>query len=200
MNKEGGEIVKTKLIMTGLFIVTLSFLFVPFDLLYAQEESPSITVSDQTIGQDNTISVSQIVSPTQGWIVIHTQQDGAPGPAIGYSMVQAGTNSNVSVEIDSERRTDTLYAMLHEDTGVMGEFEFPDADPPVTDAQGNVVMESFVVTMETADDAPAVEEEAAVMEEMPATGFQFTGFYLMALLLFFAGAFVIFYFRRPKKE
>jgi LPXTG-motif cell wall-anchored protein len=196
----GGEIMKSKLIMSGLLIVALSFLFIPFHSLYAQEEVPSVTVTDQTIGQDNVVTVAQVVSPMQGWIVVHNQQDGAPGPVIGYAMVQSGTNNNVSVEIDPDRLTDTLYAMLHEDTGIMGEYEFPDADPPVTDAQGNVVMESFNVTLETAEPDQAEEAEVVAAEELPATGFNFTSFYFLAIVLFFVGALAIFYFRRLKKE
>jgi hypothetical protein len=64
---------------------------------------------------------------------------------VGYTAVQQGQNDNVTVEIDQTQATPTLYAMLHQDAGTTGTYEFPGPDTPV-EVNGNVVMQSFQVT------------------------------------------------------
>lgn len=77
-----------------------------------------------------------------GWVVIHADENGAPGPAIGRAAVSNGENTDVMVEIDTKAATVTLHAMLHTDTGEMGIYEFLDADPPVR-VDGSVVVNTF---------------------------------------------------------
>jgi len=101
---------------------------------------PSVRVEDQELR--NRVEVAEVVSDGQGWLVIHAEEDGAPGPVIGYRKVKDGVNKNVRVKIDKAEATDTLYAMLHADSGERGTFEFPDADAPVK-VDGDVVMAAF---------------------------------------------------------
>jgi len=120
----------------------VSLLVVP--VAWGQEVTPSVTVSDQAI-EDGTVTVDSVVSDGAGWIVIHAQQEGAPGPVIGQAAVSDGENTDVVVEIDVSQATETLYAMLHADTGEEGVYEFPDADPPV-EVEGEIVLQAFTVT------------------------------------------------------
>ncbi|MEJ2747011.1 MAG: hypothetical protein P8183_03715 [Anaerolineae bacterium] len=106
----------------------------------------AVTVSDQELSADNTVTIDSVTADVAGWLVIHAQADGAPGPVLGHAPVQAGQNSDVVVEIDPAGATETLYAMLHVDAGTSGEYEFPGADVPARDAQGNVVTPSFNLT------------------------------------------------------
>ncbi len=116
----------------------------------AEEEpmiSNAVVVADQPLGEGNTVTIASVTSDTPGWLVIHAQADGRPGPILGRSPVAAGENSDVVVEIDPAAATETLYAMLHVDAGVEGDFEFPGgADVPATDAEGNVVTPPFALT------------------------------------------------------
>ncbi|HSM56705.1 MAG TPA: SH3 domain-containing protein [Candidatus Sulfomarinibacteraceae bacterium] len=105
----------------------------------------SVTVENQELGDDAMVTVPRVDSEVDGWLVIHAEADGAPGPVIGYTAVSAGANENVSVEVDLEGVTPTLYAMLHQDTGEMGVYEFPDADPPVR-VDDQVVVRPFTLT------------------------------------------------------
>jgi plastocyanin len=105
--------------------------------------TPSVTVMDQAL-TGNTVTVDEVVSDGAGWMVIHADQEGAPGPVIGYSAVPEGTSTDVTVEVDVSGLTGTLYAMLHEDTGEMDTYEFPDADPPVK-VDDQVVVQPFSV-------------------------------------------------------
>jgi plastocyanin len=106
--------------------------------------TPSVSVSDQDI-IDGKVTVEEVVSDGPGWIVIHADADGAPGPVVGHAPVQNGVNQNVQVSIDTAAATETLYAMLHTDAGVQGEYEFPGDDVPVK-VNGQVVTPPFKVT------------------------------------------------------
>ncbi len=112
---------------------------------FAQEPTPSVTVSDQPL-LDGTVTVEKVVSVGPGWIVIHAQADGKPGPILGYSQVADGESNSVVVEVDASGATSTLYAMLHTDAGEIGTWEFPGGpDTPVMVGE-QVVTPAFRVT------------------------------------------------------
>ena len=92
---------------------------------------PSVMVMDQEIDTGKVI-IAEVVSDGPGWLVVHAQADGKPGPVLGYAAVSDGSNINVAVEIDESAATETLYAMLHTDVGIVGTYEFPGEDGPVT--------------------------------------------------------------------
>ncbi|HQA69957.1 MAG TPA: hypothetical protein PK801_16645, partial [Aggregatilineales bacterium] len=94
----------------------------------------------------NTVNVPLVLAEQAGWIVIHADEDGAPGPVIGFTPVEEGLNIDVPVEIDVAQATPTVYAMLHVETGTPGEFEFPDADPPAQGAGGSLIVQPFTLT------------------------------------------------------
>ena len=110
----------------------------------AQEMTPSVSVSDQAI-EGGTVTVDKVVAAQAGWMVIHAEADGKPGPVIGHSAVAAGENTDVIVEIDTARATAKLFAMLHVDAGEMGKYEFPGPDGPVV-VDEKVVVVPFAVT------------------------------------------------------
>ncbi len=118
----------------------------------ATEITPSVTVEDQPI-VDDTVTVAQAVSVGPGWIAIHADQDGAPGPVIGHSdALTEGVTSDIVIEIDADAATDTLYAMLHTDAGEVGTYEFPGPDGPVQ-VNGEVVTPDFnILEDEDAED------------------------------------------------
>jgi plastocyanin len=146
--------------------------------------TPAITVADQPIGS-GTITVAEVVSPGNYWLVIHRDEGGAPGAAIGYAPLAMGINENVAVEIDPAQATAVLHAMIHLDDGVIGDYEFPYYDPPLM-ADGQVVMEAFnvsglvvatvaVATVAVATVAAATEPAAAPERvEVSIQDFQFS--------------------------
>jgi hypothetical protein len=127
--------------------------------------TPSVTVSDQPI-TDNMVTVDMVVSSGPGWIVIHADDNGSPGTVLGHTAVADGENTNVMVELATEGRTDMLWAMLHQDAGTVGTYEFPGDDAPVT-LDGNVVMQSFMVTGGVT--AAQATEAMTATEQMQAT-------------------------------
>ncbi len=116
---------------------------VPFQAAFPIEDA--VTASDQAAA-DGTITVDLVSAQESGWIVIHADHDGGPGPDIvGWAAVGVGNNANVTVEIDLDLATETLYAMLHLDLGTAGDYEFPGNDRPVFDPAGNVIVTPFTL-------------------------------------------------------
>jgi hypothetical protein len=95
------------------------------------QATPSVTVRDQAVA-GGSVTVERVVAAQNGWIVIHIDNNGAPGAVIGQAAVRAGENTNVSVPITVAQATPRLYAMLHIDAGTAGTYEFPGADVPVS--------------------------------------------------------------------
>lgn len=116
----------------------------PTEILPPTGVEPSVTVHDQDVIA-GTVTAAEVISDRAGWIVIHADESGAPGPVIGHTAVEAGSNEDVAIEIDAGSATERLYAMLHEDAGTSGEYEFPGPDVPIQ-VEGKIVVESFQVT------------------------------------------------------
>jgi plastocyanin len=111
--------------------------------------TPSVTVADQEI-VDGKVIIAEVVSDGPGWLVIHAQADGKPGPILGYSAVTNGANAAVRVALDTSSATETLYAMLHTDAGEVGSWEVPNGpDIPVIVGE-QVVTPAFKVSKQAA--------------------------------------------------
>ena len=107
----------------------------------------SVTVENQELADGGTVSITEISSAGPGWMVIHAQAEGKPGPILGVAAVNAGISRDLIVEIDPAGATETVYAMLHVDAGTEGEFEFPGGDDvPAADAEGSIVTPPFMIT------------------------------------------------------
>ena len=168
-----------KLREMGAVLVALAMLGLSITAVGAQiSMTPSVTVEDQAVDDGaNTVTIASVTSDGPGWIVIHADSDGSPGPVIGHEAVADGENTPVVVTIDPEGLTPTLLAMLHVDAGEEGIYEFPGDDVPAR-VDGTIVMSSFDVTSaaltadEASDDAADDEVEAttiAATEEAEAT-------------------------------
>ena len=107
-------------------------------------DAPRVEVQDQAV-KNGTVTVARVVAFEPGWIVIHADKGGKPGPILGKTQVKPGENLNVVVSIDAAKATPRLHAMLHVDRGTAGTFEFPGgADVPVK-VGGKVVNVPFNV-------------------------------------------------------
>lgn len=101
--------------------------------------APSIVYNGTLTG--TTLVVEQALIDGTGWMVIHADNNGSPGAVLGFTPILEGLNSDISVELSEDGLTETVFPMLHYDTGVAGEYEFGTVegeDGPVI-VQGNVV-------------------------------------------------------------
>lgn len=118
---------------------------------------PSVEADDQTVEVLSRVVVRRARSAGPGWVVVHEDDGGTIGAVLGHAPVATGTTSDVNVELSREVRDgETLYAMLHVDDGEVGAFEFDGVsgvDAPATAADGQVVVDDFVVRFEASVDA-----------------------------------------------
>lgn len=128
------------------------------------QDAPSVTVSDQVI-LNNIAWVTSAYSAGPGFIVVHIDDGtGKPGPVAGFRSINAGWNYNIGITIDPTIATPTMFAMLHEDTGTVGLYEFGSvegADVPVV-ANGAVVTPPFKAELITPDDQFVVGDTVTI--------------------------------------
>lgn len=129
-------------------------------------EEPFVQVGEQGV-VDGRVFIVQAYADGPAWVVIHADADGKPGPVIGHAALQEGANREIVVEVDVDAVTPLLHAMLHVDEGVVGTYEFPGPDVPMTIGE-NIVMAMFSAAPPEAPEADAeAEAEAAEATETP---------------------------------
>lgn len=119
----------------------------------ATNATASIEAEDQEI-VNNTVLVNTVTLQNDGWVVIHADDNASPLVPDVISVPQfleAGTHENVEVELVTDvilSQGDMIWIMLHNDTGVAGEYEFDgtnDIDPPLTDSEDQVITATITV-------------------------------------------------------
>ena len=117
-------------------------------------ENNSVIATDQPSG--NTVTVSQVHLAAPGFVVIHDDNNGAPGAIIGFSgLLQAGDSNQVLVKLSKAVLDGTkLYAMLHNDTDGNGKFDAA-VDMPVQSVQGGPIEGWFNISADASAN-PAV--------------------------------------------
>jgi hypothetical protein len=104
--------------------------------------APSFVGAAQAVSADNTLTFSEVLADAPGFLVIHDDNGGSPGPVLGQVRVHEGLNRNVVVTLDlGSPSTTTVFPMLHYDTNLNGQYEFAggELDGP-TVVRGNVVV------------------------------------------------------------
>jgi hypothetical protein len=113
----------------------------------ALAQDASVSVKDRKV-TGNKVTIDKVTIPVDGWVVIHPSD--ASGKFIekdiGHAPVTAGASSDVSVTLTENVEDGAkLHAMLHEDTGTKGTYEFgkvAKADGPVM-KDGKLVIDEF---------------------------------------------------------
>ena len=116
----------------------------------------SLTVSSQALAGDEII-IDSLYLDNSGYLVIHKDADGKPGPVIGHSDLLSGEKSNFKVSIDASQAGTKVFAMLHYDDDNDGVYGFPDEDKPVT-LEGNVIVKPISLTQQTTPPAGEIKE------------------------------------------
>ena len=116
----------------------------------ADKTAGSLLVGDNAIyisnqGVDDLITVGFTQLTQDGYVVVHEDNEGAPGTILGSSeLLASGRTDNFSVTLTRDAiEGETLYGMLHVDNG---DNTFNAAlDTPVVDEGGNIVLMIFQV-------------------------------------------------------
>lgn len=113
--------------------------------------SGTLDAEDQT-GDGRSVTVASVTVDAGGkggWIALHQDLDGKPGPVKYVVAVPAGSSTDVVVPTPEGITTGAYWPMLHVDDGVIGTYEFPQtqgADLPAK-ADSMIVMKKINVTV-----------------------------------------------------
>ena len=91
---------------------------------------------------ENTVILASVITQDSGWLVVHADNNGQPGPVLGQALLNSGTNPAVIVPLAAEGQTPVLWPMLHVDDNTVGTHEFGQ----VEGADAPVVIEGQVAT------------------------------------------------------
>jgi hypothetical protein len=89
--------------------------------------APSLTVADQAL-TDGMLVIRNAVIDAPGWIAIHSDNDGQPGPVIATAQLHVGANWDVMIPVDAAAAGAQVWPMLHYDDNTMGTYEFGTVD------------------------------------------------------------------------
>jgi hypothetical protein len=117
----------------------------------AAKASGTVSAEDQT-SDGTTLSVAsvQLDGIDQGFIGVHMDLDGKPGPVVGVAQVKKGTTDALVVRFDKPVTSGAFWPMLHVDDSTLGTYEFPKvkgADLPVKDGE-EIVMKRITLTVQ----------------------------------------------------
>jgi hypothetical protein len=108
--------------------------------------SPSALEAEEQTSDGTTVVIATVDLPANGFIAIHADNDGSPGPVIGHSdLLQAGETTDVVVTLDEPlTASGVVWPMVHIDMDGDGEYTFvpPDnaIDVPGITEEGNVAV------------------------------------------------------------
>jgi plastocyanin len=122
---------------------------------------PTEVVFEAQSSDGSSIVVVSVTLPSPGFIAVHGDGGGSPGPVIGHSgLLPEGTSTDVEITLDEPlAATGLVFPMAHIDVNGNGEYEFfpPDntVDGPAQTADGAVAVVGAEVTVETGGEASA---------------------------------------------
>ncbi len=95
----------------------------------------SVQAADQNSdGSKLVVAAVTLTGAGQGFIAVHQDLDGKPGPTVGVARLSQGDTKNLVVRLDKPVRSGAFWPMLHVDDHTIGTYEFPrvpQADVPV---------------------------------------------------------------------
>jgi len=133
------------------------------------DRAPSALEAVDQEGLGLGLVVASVTLPAQGFVAVHADADGAPGPVIGVSkLLAAGTSTDVEVIFDEPLEgSGKVFPMVHIDLDSDGKYTFmpPDnaIDLPGLSESGDVAVAGINLTVlpATAPSALAAEEQAS---------------------------------------
>ncbi len=121
---------------------------------------PLINAADQPLTDDGALQIVSVVSPEDGWLVLYTMPDGELGEVLDFTAVTTGLNQNLTLTIDPQLATPRLVALLHNDVGESGEFEFPDGPDVPLEWESAQIATTFDLDFQLSEPVIEVAEQA----------------------------------------
>lgn len=110
--------------------------------------APSLVMEDGPLAEDGSLHIEKALIDAAGWLAIHSDNNGAPGPVIATFQLHPGANWHLEIPVDPAQAGARVFPMLHYDTGAAGIYEFgtvEGADGPVFVGE-NVIVAPLNIT------------------------------------------------------
>jgi len=88
----------------------------------ASADDAQLDVASEQIDTDELV-VDRVLVPENAWVVVHADDNGAPGERVGLAHVDEGESTDVRVPLEGVITSDVIVA-LHADRGTEDEFDF----------------------------------------------------------------------------
>jgi hypothetical protein len=121
---------------------------VPNPITFRTDAGNYLITRDQPLSNGNDANVSLVVVDEDSWIVIYSDEEGELGEMLGLTWLPAGLHRDITVNIDPDRITTLLHAVLHIDMGRAKEFEYPDSPDVPLRRNSNVIDSPFLLLPE----------------------------------------------------
>lgn len=128
----------------------------------ASASSAQLEIEEKQQGVDELL-VKRVLAPQDAWVVVHLDDNGAPGMRVGLAQVKKGESLDVRVELE-EVGTEKVIVALHADRGTRGEFDFDVMAPTMSPDRPYFVDEKELAVMVTVRElgVPTPQGSAAV--------------------------------------
>jgi plastocyanin len=128
----------------------------------------SITFTDQD-SDGAGIVIASVELPAAGFVAVHSDGGGSPGPVIGVSeLLPAGTSTDVAITLDEPLSADSvLFPMVHIDTNTNGVYEFGSVegvDGPGVTAGGDVAVVGATVSVDGSEAATSADDAITIAD------------------------------------
>jgi len=88
----------------------------------ATADSAQLELAEEQSG-DTSLLVDRVLVPENSWIVVHLDDNGAPGDRVGLLAVEEGESADLVVPLEGVT-TENVIVAVHADRGTDGEFDF----------------------------------------------------------------------------
>jgi hypothetical protein len=131
----------------------------------ASASSAQLEIEEKQQGVDELV-VKRVLAPQDAWVVVHLDDNGAPGMRVGLAQVKKGESLDVRVELE-EVGTEKVIVALHADRGTRGEFDFDMMAPTMSPDRPYFVDEKELAAVVTVREfgVPTPQGSAAVEVE-----------------------------------
>jgi hypothetical protein len=112
----------------------------------------------------NELVVKRVLAPSDAWVVVHADMDGAPGKRVGIAQVKSGESLDVKVPLEG-LTTPKVIVAIHADRGTAGEFDFDMMNKEMSPDRPYFVDEAELAKMVTVRDfgVPTTADQASIV-------------------------------------
>ncbi len=130
-----------RLEVNGRVMDPIPFRVAPGNTLFTQDQPLQVDEN----GRFSRITIPLVIADLDVWLVIRRDAEGEPGNIIAYTWLPAGVSRNVTLSIDPEQATETLYAVLHQDVNANQRFEYPQGGDVPLQRNRRIIQAPFTI-------------------------------------------------------